>query len=99
MPFHFRMSMAADYEYSLKDNLFNGQHILPAVWDQGHTSTCVIQALSAAAYTEKMRTAALDHPSRTTDIKFIASRFASDFEAWAGIVYILYSTLSFELID
>lgn len=81
---YFRMSLVADFEFSWKDNLFHGQYIVPAVRDQGHTSTCVFQSLCAGADMENMRTAALKDPSRTTDIKFSANRFASDYEAIAG---------------
>lgn len=76
--------MEADYEFSWKDNLFHGHDILPAVRDQGHTSTCVFQSLCAGAEIEKMRAAALQDPASTTDIKFSASRFVSDYEAIAG---------------
>jgi hypothetical protein len=78
------MMMEDDYEFSWKDELFNGQHIIPAVRNQGETSTCVFQSLCATADIEKMKAAAVEHPSRTTDIRFSAASFVSDYEKLAG---------------
>ncbi|RLM54885.1 Coatomer subunit beta' [Panicum miliaceum] len=81
-----RESMKAedDFEFSWKDQLLNGQYILPAVRDQGEASSCVFQLVSAAAEIEKMKTAAQENPPRTTDIRFSASSFVADYEKMSG---------------
>lgn len=74
----FSMKAEDDFEFSWKDQLLNGQYILPAVRDQGKTSTCVFQSVCAAAEMEKLKKAVQENPSRTIDIRFSASSFVAD---------------------